>query len=66
MYFVYFHLIIKYGITFWSNSADSKSIFPRQKTNVRIVITGAISRKHINLFSKHWKYWLYQQNIYPL
>jgi hypothetical protein len=53
MYFVYFHLIIRYGIAFWGNSADSKSIYPLQNTFVRILTTGARSRMHINLFPKH-------------
>jgi hypothetical protein len=26
-YYAYFHLVIKYGITFWSNSADIKGGF---------------------------------------
>jgi hypothetical protein len=55
-YFVYLHLIIKYGITFWCNSADNKSIFPLQNTTVRILTTGERSRTHINLFPQHRKY----------
>jgi len=52
MYFVYFHLIIKYGITFWGNSADNKSIFPWQNANVRIVSDngGKIQKAHKPVF----------------
>jgi hypothetical protein len=35
--FTYFHLIMKYGIIFWSSSTDSKSVFQQQKRIVRIM-----------------------------
>jgi hypothetical protein len=37
IYFAYFHSIIKYGIIFWGNSANSKRIFTLQKKIIRIM-----------------------------
>jgi hypothetical protein len=35
--FTYFHLIMKYGIIFWSSSTDSKWVFQQQKRTERIM-----------------------------
>jgi hypothetical protein len=43
IYFAYFHSIMKYGITFWGNSSNSKMIFTLQKRIVRIM-AGAMPR----------------------
>jgi len=36
-YYAYFHLVIKYGITFWGNSTDIKGVFQLQKKTMRII-----------------------------
>jgi hypothetical protein len=36
IYFAYFHSIMKYGITFWGNSSNSKMIFTLQRRIVRV------------------------------
>ena len=33
IYYVYFHLIMKYGIVFWGNSVDTERGFQLQKQN---------------------------------
>ena len=43
IYYVYFHSIIKKGITFWGNSSKSGNIFTLQKKIFRI-IAGAQAR----------------------
>jgi hypothetical protein len=37
IYFAYFHCIIKYGIIFWSNLSNTKSIFTLQKKIITIM-----------------------------
>jgi hypothetical protein len=38
IYFAYFNSVMKYGIIFGSNSADSKKVFTLKKKTVRIMM----------------------------
>jgi hypothetical protein len=38
IYFAYFHSLMKYGITFWGNSSDSKKVFTLQTKAVIIIV----------------------------
>jgi hypothetical protein len=49
IYFAYFHSLMKYGITFWGNSSDSKKIFTLQKKTVRIMMDVKFSNFYRNL-----------------
>jgi len=43
IYFVYFHTVMQYGITFWGVSVEGKRIFQQQKSIIRIM-TGFTAR----------------------
>jgi hypothetical protein len=38
IYLAYFHLLMRYGIVFWGNSPDAKTIFLLQKKTIRIMM----------------------------
>jgi hypothetical protein len=52
IYFAYFHSIIQYGIIFWGNSSNSRTIFTLQKKIIRIMVGAHPRTPCRNLFKK--------------
>jgi hypothetical protein len=66
IYFSYFHSVLSYGITFWSNSVHSKYIFRIQKRTIRVITNSGIRDSCHDLFKKLQILPLYSQYIYSL
>lgn len=45
-HFTYFHLIIRYGFSFWGNSTQIGNILILQKEELRAIITDSDSKIH--------------------
>jgi len=66
IYFSYFHSVLSYGITFWSNSVHRKYIFRIQKRTIRVITNSGIRDSCHDLFKKLQILPLYSQYIYSL
>ena len=52
VYFVYFHLVLQYGIIFWGNSTHVHQVFKLQKRVVRVMFGVGLRSSHRSLFRK--------------